>query len=157
MSINPETLSEETSEEKARRLMYTGVVGEGKLVLCNPIPEEPTVEEMKSRAVCLTRPYSHCGACSHSNFSLVFRVDTRERLGQVVACPKWKRGVVDRFDGKSPDRYEPTEVSTCKKMPFEFCPSCPSSEVVANLGANKAKEGWYGRWHRLKKLELEDE
>jgi len=157
VEISPESLNEETSEERQERFRRTGVIGPGKLVLCNPIPEDPGVTETKSRVTCLTRPYAHCGSCNHSNFSLIFRVDTRERLGQVVACPKWTRGLVDRTDGKPPDHYEPTEVSTCKKMPFEFCPSCPSIETVAKMSANKSKEGWYGRWNRFKKLEFDQD
>lgn len=157
MEISPETLDEETSAEQLERTRRTGVTGSGKIVLCHPDIEDIQVQEMKSRVVCLTRPYGHCGSCSHSSFSLVFRVDTRERLGQVVACPKWDKGLVGRLQKQPPDRYEPTEVSTCKKQPYEFCPSCPSAETVAKFSANKAKEGWYGRWNRFKKLELEDD
>lgn len=155
--ISPDTLDEETSELRQERLRRTGVLGDGKIVLCHPVLEDPGIQEMKGRATCLSRPHDHCGMCKHSTFSLIFRVDTRERLGQVVACPKWLKGMVDRIDGKPPDRYEPTEVSTCKNMPYEFCPSCPSAETVAKFSANKAKDGWYGRWNRLKRLELEDD
>lgn len=156
MNISPETLKEEEDRERVERERRSGVLREGKLVECYPDPiNAPDLTEVKSRVVCLTKPFAHCQICNHSSFSLIFRADAKERLSEVVMCPRWKN-IVDRFDGKSPECYVPTEVSTCKNMPLEYCPSCPKAEEVQKYGANKSKDGWYGRWHRLKKLSFED-
>ena len=154
MNISPETLVEEEDLERILRERRSGVLREGKLVVCTPDPiNSPDVTEVKSRAVCMCKPYPHCPSCRHSSFSLIFRSDHKERLRQVVMCPRWKN-IVERLDRKPPEKYVPTEISTCKLMPFEFCPSCPPIEQVEKVRADKTKDGWYGRWLRLNRIEL---
>lgn len=157
MTISPDTLSEEPDDVRRHREKLTGVFGNGMTVLCRPAPiEEPEVAEVRSRVVCLVRPYKGCSMCTHADFTLVFRNDRREEKQVQVACPRWANRL-DMFDNKSPDSYEMVEMRTCDERPFPFCTSCPSRENVEKYGADKTKEGWFGRWHRLRKMEFEDD
>lgn len=157
MGISPDTLAEELNEVRRQRERQTGVFGSGLMVLCKPNPfDEPDVAEVQSRVVCLGRPYVGCGACSHSKFALIFKNDRKEESLRVVACPRWKN-LMDRLDRKAPEEYVMTELGTCEKQPFEFCPSCPSAESVEKYGADKSKDGWYGRWDRFRRMEFEDD
>jgi hypothetical protein len=58
--------------------------------------------------------------------------------------------------GYPPEYYMPVERALCSTKPFPFCPSCPSSEVLIDIGANKVSAGWYGRWRRFTTREDED-
>lgn len=157
MTISPETLTDEPREQQLERQRRTGVYGPGLTVLCRPDPmKDPEVVESQHRVVCLGKPYPACVTCRHSEFELIFRADNRERLQETVACPRWKN-MLDRLDGKHPEEYVTTDLATCAKKPFEFCTSCPSRDEVEKYSANKMKDGWYGRWHRLRKLEFEDD
>jgi len=155
MTINPETLVEDTEETKRERQQRTGAIGNGLTVLCTPNPEEPDAVEVKHRVVCLTKPYAACGMCQHGSFTLVFNVTPNARYERVL-CPKWE-GEARRLDGNSPDTYVPTEVATCEAKPFSFCPSCPSRAELQKLDIDKTKDGWYSRWKRFREEELEDE
>lgn len=117
-------------------------------VSCFPETTDLTVIQRQHRAVCLFRPHLACSTCPHSEFVLAFNADKEARL-QVVACPRWSQ---THLLGSPPDAYVATEISTCRAMPFEFCSSCPSSQEVEELGADKRTPGWFGRWQRLKKV-----
>lgn len=153
-NLNPHTLAEETEEETLARQCQTGVIGNGHTVECHPTGEAD-VKEMKSRAVCLVRPYPTCGACAHSNFKLIFNADPNAKLQQVL-CPRWQ-SEADRSQGKKPTEYVTTELLTCGKKPFEFCPSCPSMERLSQMFIDKKKDGWYSRFKRFKELQEEEE
>ena len=157
MPLNPYTLEEETEDERKARQRGTGELGDGLSIVCTPNLQEPDVTEVKSRAGCLVRPYEKCSYCRHGTFTLVFNANKQERYEQ-VACPRWNNEK-DRLDGKAPAKYVMTEVATCKEKPFHFCPSCPSMKKLNDEygGTDKRKEGWYSRYERLRKEELEDE
>ena len=148
MTLNPNTLLEETDEEKKDRQWRTGVIGNGTQVWCQPYPLDPSVGQSQHRAVCLTRPYPACSTCPHSTFTAVFN-STPQDPYDLIACPRWRGGERDRMDGKAPDSYVPVERVLCSQRPFLFCPSCPSSEVLVDIGADKVRAGWYGRWRRF--------
>ena len=129
---------------------------EGLTVLCTPDPNEPSITERKHRVVCLTKPYRACLSCQNSEFTLLFKKDRTERL-QLVACPRWK-DEGRRLKGEPPERYVATEEATCESRPFPFCASCPSrGELSQKYSADKSKEGWFGRWKRLRTVEFEDD
>lgn len=157
MKLNPDTLEEETEEQQKERQGRTGVVGNGLNVVCFPNPEEPQIQELRSRAACLMRPLAICQYCRHSNFTLFFdgnAPDTRYRL---VACPRW-RNPGDRQKGREPDYYVAVETAACEKKQLEFCPSCPSEEELVQIcSADKTKEGWYSRYRRFRDEEFNDE
>ena len=146
MNFNPETLQEETSEERAQRQRQTGVLGNGLHVLCTPT-EDPEVTEIQHRISCLSRPYAACSRCRHSSFTLIFNGNPQVRF-ETVLCPRWKRDG-DRVKGEKPSSYVPTELATCSEKPFEYCPSCPSREVLSKLEVDKTKDGWYSRYKRF--------
>lgn len=147
MNVSPETLSLETDEERAERQKATGVLGKGTHVECYPT-EDPYVVQIQHRSACLARPYANCQTCPHSQFTLFFREDPSYK-SRVVACPKWLEAGA-RQRSQPPDEYLPAEVSTCESKPFEFCASCPSYEDLEEMGIEKVRPGWYGRWQRLK-------
>lgn len=153
MNLSPETLTEESNEERQQRQARTGVLGTGLTVHCTPTGD-PEVFEVKSRVVCLVRPYDHCSRCSHSLFTLSFNADPTARFEQ-VQCPRW-RSISDRLKGEDPDSYVPVEVALCGRKPFEFCASCPLREDLAQLDVDKSKSGWYSRWKRFTKEEEDD-
>lgn len=156
MSVSPATLEEETEDELMRRQQQTGILGNGLTVLCFPSLEDPEIVEVKHRAVCMTVPYTACQSCCHSSFTLIFKKDRSEKFVQ-VACPRWLNEG-DRIRGLAPDSYVPTEEATCSDRPFPFCTSCPSRQTLeANYGTDKVKNGWFGRWSRLRSKEFEDE
>lgn len=155
MSLSPETLMEETEAEKKARQNRTGVLGTGHFVECRPVPEDPEVVQTQHRAVCLVKPHSACSTCPHSLFSLAFDTNKKsERLG-LVACPRWTGQVGPVIEG-APDHYVSVEEATCETRPFLFCASCPSRVEVQKCGADKTKDGWFGRWKRLQAEEPDD-
>lgn len=154
MTLNPETLAEDTEEERHERQQRTEAIGNGLTVICRPIPEDPEVTEVKHRVVCMTKPYPSCHSCRHGNFTLVFNVTPNARYERVL-CPRWA-SQTDRLKGGQPE-YVVTEVATCGEKPFEFCPSCPSRGDLQKLDIDKTKDGWYSRWRRFREEELEDE
>jgi len=139
----------ETKEET-----QTGVARGGLTVECKPDLMDREIIQRQSRVVCLTKPYEACSYCPHASFTILFKTNKEERTEQ-VACPRWTNA--QRNLGQSPDGYVAVEMATCADMPFEFCPSCPSRKNVAVTGADKAKPGWYSRWHRVTKDEEEDD
>lgn len=155
MTLSPETLLEEDDDERRERERRTGVIREGLLVICYPVPDDPDFIRKQHRAVCLTRPLPHCPYCPHSRFTLFFDSNPEARF-QTVKCPKWEHNG-DREKGMSPARYETAELATCESKPFDYCPSCPSQQELVQIGADKQADGWYGRWSRFRKEALEDE
>lgn len=152
--INPDTLVEESDEGMQFRQRYTGVYSSGHSVDCRPVLEDRLVQIQQSRVVCLSRPHVACGICPHSTFTLHFKADQGEKYS-FVACPRWDRDS-SRSDDKDPDEYVMTEVATCDRRPYEFCPSCPSREDVQTIySADKNQPGWYSRFKRLRKEEYE--
>jgi hypothetical protein len=127
---------------------------DGLTVLCTPDPTQPDVTEMQHRAVCLAQPYPACLSCRHSCFTLTF--GQKEERYEQVACPRWK-SEKDRLAGEGPDDYAMTEQATCESKPFPFCASCPTQKQLQKYSADKTKPGWFGRWHRLRAKEFEDE
>lgn len=154
MSINPETLQEDTEEERKERQRRTGSLGSGLTVICTPNPEDPDVQEVQHRVVCAMRPYAACYSCQHRIFTLTFKGDP-DRYEQVL-CPMWKN-VQERLDGKQPDEYLKRELAMCAEKPFEFCASCPSREELAKMGIDKTKDGWYARYRRFKQEQEAEE
>jgi hypothetical protein len=154
--LNPETLLPETKDARSAREAETGVHGIGLHVLCRPFPEDPGIIRTQHRVVCLHRPYATCPSCPHSSFTLFFRGDNREVRESTVKCPRWEQGISDRYAGRHPDSYVDVPSSRCEDKPFEFCPSCPSQPALVQLGLDKAEDGWYGRWSRLKEEERDD-
>jgi hypothetical protein len=156
MGINPDTLTEESDEERRERQRRTGVLGNGVTVICTPDLTQPDVTEVQHRAVCLVRPYPSCVSCRHGCFTLSFNANAQAKYEQ-VKCPAWC-SPVDRLKGKSPSDYQSREIATCLEQPYEFCPSCPKREELSKLGIDKNKDGWYSRWQRFKKdAEAHDE
>lgn len=155
MNLSPDTLALETDDERRERENRTGVLGDGRHVLCHPFLEDPGVSRLQHRLICLLRPHEACQTCPHRLFTLVFNADRESRF-QVVQCPRWEQGIVDRYANRDPSHYVPTELATCEKQPFEFCPSCPSQPRLVELGLDKARAGWYGRFNRLTKEEDDD-
>jgi hypothetical protein len=153
MTLNPETLAEDSREEREERQRRTGSIGTGLHVICTPKPEEPEVSEIQHRVVCMTKPYPSCHTCAHGRFTLVFNVTPNARLERVL-CPRWSGA--ERQEGKNPEEYIETEVATCQEKPFEFCPSCPSREALQKLGIDKLKDGWYSRWRRFTEEEPDE-
>lgn len=124
----------------------------GLTVTCYPDLNDPTIVERQHRAVCLVKPYVACSSCKNSRFTLLFKMDRTER----VQCPRWE-DEDQRMRGETPTRYVSTELATCEAKPFPFCTSCPSrKELQERYSADKEKEGWYGRYHRLRQVEFED-
>lgn len=157
MNLNPTTLEEETEEERFKRQTHTGVIGNGLTVICIPDPNEPLAQEYRSRATCLTQPFTTCRICRHSVFTLVFDSNKPSTRYERIACPRWTNPSA-RLQGKEPDFYIPVEAAACEKKELEFCPSCPSrDELVQIYSADKRKEGWYSRYARLRAKEFEDE
>lgn len=128
---------------------------DGLIVDCRPVLEDLSIVQRQSRVLCISRPYPSCSYCPHSSFDLLFKVNKEARF-DLVACPRWSNPM-GRITGNSPDGYVSVEKSTCAAAPFEFCPSCPSQKNVATTGADKTVDGWYGRWNRIRKEELEDD
>jgi hypothetical protein len=156
MRLNPETLLEETEEELQVRQKWTGVLGAGHSVECHPSLEDPTIHLQQHRAVCMTRPHAACCTCPHSVFTVLFKNQPGERYSS-VACPRWTKTQA-RADGEDPAEYVMTEVATCESRPFDFCSSCPTkNDLVQIYSADKAKPGWYSRWHRLRQKEFESD
>jgi hypothetical protein len=155
MSINPDTLQEETEEQRRDRQRRTGVMGSGLTVLCTPDLSQPDVTEVQHRVVCLMKPYPSCLSCRHGKFTLSFDANSQARY-EHVKCPVWCSSA-DRLKGKIPSDYQSREIATCLEQPYEFCPSCPKREELAKLGIDKNKDGWYARWLRFKKEMEEDE
>lgn len=155
MTLNPFTLLPESEEETQERQARTGVLGTGASVWCRPVQYDPTVVQVQHRAVCVTRPYSACTTCLHSTFTLVFKAQPLDPY-QVLACPRW-RDDTERTKGNAPDTYAPIERALCFDRPFPFCPSCPSSDVLEDIGADKVSPGWYGRWRRFTRGDEEED
>jgi hypothetical protein len=149
VNLNPDTLEEEDDYERKLRQRDTGVLGNGISVSCRPDPYDLNIVQIQHRAVCLTRPFHGCTACPHQAFTLVFRSQPYDPY-EMIACPRW-REVTDRIKGESPHTYVPVERGLCSSRPFDFCPSCPSQDVLVDLGADKVRPGWYGRWQRIMK------
>lgn len=149
MGISPETLEEETFEQRKERERRTGVLGNGLHVLCFPVLGDPGITQVQDRLVCLTTPYQSCRFCQHGRFTLFFDADPVARL-QVVQCPRWETAA-DRLVGKSPLEYVSCEIATCESRRFEYCPSCPSQKELVQIGADKQVPGWYGRWERIQR------
>lgn len=147
MSLNPETLLEEGDWDKLERQRRTGVLGVGVFVTCHPSLEDRTVQQTQHRAVCLTKPYVACTICPHQSFTLLFRSQPQDPY-ELLSCPRW-RDETARLGGNAPDSYVPVERALCRERPFSFCPSCPSSDVLRDIGADKVRPGWYGRWRRF--------
>jgi hypothetical protein len=152
VKLDPNTLLEESEFQRKLRQRDTGVIGNGLTVRCAPY-EDPTIVQFQHRATCLYRPYQACPQCPHSNFTLIFNPE-KDRYAQ-VACPRWAPG--GREKGEDPEYYVPVELATCEKKPYEFCPSCPPVDEVADFSADKVSPGWYSRWHRLMKDMSEEE
>ena len=155
MNVNPDTLIEESDWEKRERQRRTGVIGNGQTVWCQPFPWDPSVGQVQHRSVCITRPHPACPTCPHSTFTLIFKAQPQDPY-ELLACPRWRGGEKDRMDGKPPDSYVPVERALCYQKPFEFCSLCPSSDVVSDIGADKVRPGWYGRWYRFTREEDRD-
>jgi len=156
MRLNPTTLEEETEEGRLERQVHTGVIGNGLTVICIPNPNEPMAQEYRSRATCLTQPFTTCKLCRHSVFTLVFDANAPKARYELIACPRWKDPGA-RLQGKLPDFYVPVEAAACEKKELEFCPSCPPKEELVQIySADKKKEGWYSRYARLRAEEFED-
>lgn len=155
MRLNPDTLEEETEEERNDRQRRTGVIGNGLTVICFPNPEDPLVYEERNRVVCLTKPLSTCPYCRHSGFTLVFDANAPTNRYERIACPQWVSATA-RVSGKDPDHYVAVETATCEsKSRFDFCPSCPSKEdLQRDYSADKTKEGWYSRFRRFRAEEF---
>jgi hypothetical protein len=148
MSLSPETLVEETEAERHEREGRTGELKTGHMVWCFPNPEDPEVVQQQHRAVCFQKPYAACPSCPHSRFSLFFDVEKKTERLCTLSCPRWQ-SEKEFLDGEAPDHYVPVEQATCEAKPFFFCPSCPSKKEVGQVGADKTRPGWYGRWSRL--------
>lgn len=143
---------EESDEGQRVRQSYTGVYSSGHSVDCRPSLEDRLIQIQQSRVVCLTRPHAACGICPHSTFTLHFKADQGEKYSY-VACPRWDQAG-DRSKDKDPDDYVMTELATCDRKPFDFCPSCPSRDEVQTVySADKAQPGWYSRYRRLREKE----
>ena len=156
MNLNPYTLEEETEAEQKLRQKTTGEIGDGRLVMCRPNPFDPDIVQIQHRAVCLTTPHIGCATCPHRSFTLVFRANPPDPY-ELIACPRW-RSEESRLKGDAPESYQKVERAMCSERPFVFCNQCPTKEQVADLGADKVRAGWYGRWRRiLKELAEEDE
>jgi len=153
--INPDSLLPESDEEAKDRQGRTGVLGNGINVWCRPDPYDPTIGQAQHRSVCLTRPYPACPTCLHATFTLVFKSQPLDPY-ELLACPRW-RDDTERMTGASPEAYVPVERALCYQKPFPFCPSCPSSEVLIDIGADKVSPGWYGRWRRFTRGDEEDD
>lgn len=143
------------AEVEKKQEKQLGKATDGLTVACRPVMEDPDIVERVGRLTCLTKPHKACFFCPHSSFDLLFDTNKEKRIEQ-VACPRWSK-IGGRIGGNSPDGYVSVEMSTCEKMPFEFCPSCPSKKNVETTGADKSVPGWYGRWNRIHKEELERE
>jgi hypothetical protein len=154
VSLSPETLLPESDWDKKHRQMRTGVLGEGRYVECRPNPFDQTVTHTQHRSVCLARPLQACNICPHAAHTLVFKSQP-DNSYEVVACPRWNTRT-SRSEGNSPDSYVPVEVGTCRQRPFDLCNSCPTIDQVQDIGADKHKTGWYGRWHRFVSVDPED-
>jgi hypothetical protein len=153
--IDPYTLLYETSAQKKEREELRGERQDGKIVLCAPYPDEPTVIRFQHRAVCLAQKYPGCATCPHAFFTLLFpEQPQREAL---VACPRWWDPTSRYLRSAPPDVYIPTEQATCEGKPFEFCSSCPNSAELEEMGVLKDEPGWYGRWKRLMEEPDDDE
>lgn len=156
VSLNPYTLEEEDEEERKERQRETGEIGDGKLVVCRPNPFDPEVTQVQHRAVCLTTPHIACPTCPHHSFTLVFKANPPNPY-QLLSCPRW-RSEEERLKGEPPEEYRTVERAFCSERPFVFCNQCPTPEEVEDLGADKVRPGWYGRWRRtLRELSDFDE
>jgi hypothetical protein len=152
MSLSPVTLMEEDEVERQEREAVSGVLGTGHMVRCHPNPEDPEIVQIQSRVVCLTKPHTACPTCPHSLFTLAFNSNRKTERFCLVSCPRWA-SESERMHGTPPESYVSVEEATCEARPFNFCTSCPSRVDVLKSGADKTKQGWYGRWNRLKESE----
>lgn len=125
---------------------------EGLFVTCRPV-DDPMVTERRHRSSCLMQAYPKCGTCKNSKFTLFF--EPAEKRLECVKCPRWKDNGA-RVRGDLPVSYVTTEVATCKEKLFEFCPSCPSKELLGEVDIDKDTEGWYNVWKRAMDLLKED-
>ena len=147
MSLNPDSLTQESDWERLERQRITGVLGNGTHVTCHPDMYDPSILQIQHRAVCALRPLPTCGTCPHNSFTLIFRaqpLDPYERL----ACPRWGNERT-RLSGAAPDTYVIVERALCSTRPFTFCNSCPPKDALEDVGADKVIPGWYGRWRRI--------
>jgi len=149
MHLNPETLTPERDEDRRLRENETGVLGNGRTVICRPVVEDPEVIQHQDRAVCAVRPYEACTYCPHRVFTLILVSDPTRRL-QKVMCPVWT-GLADRINEKQPEHYTEVTLEICEEKPYDFCPSCPKQEDLLELGIDKAKDGWFRRWSQAQK------
>lgn len=93
--------------------------------------------------------HPNCPNCPNHNFTLFF--NPPEKRLERVECPRWAHEGA-RLRGDTPLNYVSTEVATCNSAPFEFCPSCPAKEELDDLGLDKAQQGWYSLWRRVREL-----
>lgn len=157
MTLNPVTLLEESDWERLERQRSTGVMGNGTHVICHPDIADPSIQQVQHRASCLSRPYPACfTGCPHQTFTLVFKEQQQDPF-ELLSCPRWSTER-DRINGAAPDTYVTVEQALCQRKPYSFCNACPSKETLEEMGADKVRPGWYGRWRRfMKDLELEED
>lgn len=149
MALNPETLLEDTLEQRQERESRTGVIGDGHKVWCQPYDDDPEIFHQKDRLVCLSKPYSKCGQCPHSKFEIVFDQNRRDKVSEPIACPRWER-YKDKVQGKDPDYYSFVSLGICTDTkPLPYCGSCPSKPALVQLGLDKSVPGWYGRFRNM--------
>lgn len=129
----------------------TGPLPDATHVSCRPDPLDPSIIETRHRAVCVTKPYPGCITCPHSRFELVFTAQPQD-MYEVIQCPRWGNEG-HRYRGYPPDYYQPVERAMCLDRPFQFCSICPSQDELVDIGADKVRPGWYGRWRRFTKVE----
>jgi hypothetical protein len=153
--ISPETLTEESELEARERQVRTGVLGAGTNVVCRPDPTDPSIMQTQHRAACLHHPFAGCAYCPHQTFTLIFKSVPADPY-EILSCPRWG-SEADRMNGSPPVSYVPVERALCSQRPFPFCSSCPTKEELDDLGADKGRSGWYGRWHRIMKSLLEED
>lgn len=148
--LNPNTLEQETEEQRKLRERITGVYGDGTTVKCFPT-DDPMVSNTVHRAVCITKPYNNCQGCSHSSFTLFYDPNLIalkiKAKHEFVKCPQWN-STEERLQGLSPEYYMNVQRATCEiARPFPFCAQCPSYKNLEDSGIDKKKE-WYTRWKK---------
>ena len=151
MPVNPETLLEDTAEQRAEREVRTGSIGNGLEVWCQPYLDDREIYHKKNRVVCLAQPYQACQTCHHKLFTLYFNSARKEKVAAPIACPRWANSA-SREKGFDPDHYTFVTQGTCTDdKPFTFCSACPKPEQLVQIGLDKSTQGWYGRYQRFRK------
>jgi hypothetical protein len=128
---------------------------DARFVTCRPLQDDPLVLETRHRASCLLRQQEpRCSTCPNQSFTLFF--EPPEKRLEVVKCPRWgNKG--DRSQGLAPTSFVDTELATCAEKPYEFCPSCPTKELLAEIDLDKSKEEWYRIWNRAMTIVKDDD